>query len=126
MVELTLPKIAHWSLGRQNGPLMQANAMERHVTFLTALISAAGGLVLTPSSLATPYCTGPGVPVGCVGRPLVRATTPGVGAPGLGVSPGVGVTPGVGAGARGVGVSPAAGPGAGPNAGGPVNRLGRR
>ena len=45
-----------------------------------------------------------------VGRPA----TPGVGAPG------VGVTPGVGAGAPGVGVTP------GVNLGGPVNRVGIR
>ena len=94
--------------------------MGRHNSILTALVSAAGGLLLTPTSLAAPYCTGPGVPVGCLGRPAVRATTPGVGAPG------VGVTPGVGAGAPGIGVRPAAGPGVGPNAGGPVNRPGRR
>ncbi|MEB3326890.1 MAG: hypothetical protein VKI39_04185 [Synechococcus sp.] len=64
------------------------------------------------------YCTSPGVPAGCVGRPAVRAITPGVGAPGAGVAPGVG--------APGAGVRPAAGPGAGPNMGGPVNRGGMR
>jgi len=90
-----------------------------HNTILKALISV-GGLLLTSPSLAAPYCTATGVPVGCVGSPAVRAATPGVGAPG------VGVTPGVGAGAPGVGVRPAAGPGLGPNAGGPVNRAGRR
>lgn len=94
--------------------------MGRDITVLTALLSTAGGLLLASSSMAMPYCTGPGVPVGCLGRPAVRATTPGVGAPG------VGVAPGVGAGAPGVGVRPAAGPGVGPNAGGPVNRPGRR
>lgn len=94
--------------------------MGRHTTVLTALISAAGGVLLAAPTLAATYCTTPGVPVGCVGRPAVRAATPGVGAPG------VGVTPGVGAGAPGVGVRPAAGPGVGPNAGGPVNRPGRR
>ena len=71
-------------------------------TILKALISTAGGLLLTSPSLAAPSCTAVGVPVGCVGRPAVRAATPGVG------------------------VQPAAGPGAGPNAGGPVNRPGRR
>ena len=89
--------------------------MGRQSTIFKAVISAAGGLLLTSPSLAAPYCTAAGVPVGCVGRPAVRATTPGVG-----------VTPGVGAGAPGVGVAPAAGPGVGPNAGGPVNRPGRR
>ena len=99
--------------------------MARRTAALTALLSGAGGLLLTagglsPAAQAAPYCTGPGVPVGCVARPAVRAATPGVGAPG------VGVTPGVGAGAPGAGVRPAAGLGAGPNAGGPVNRAGRR
>ena len=89
--------------------------MGRQITIFKAVISAAGLLLLTSPSLAAPYCTAAGVPVGCVGRPAVRATTPGVG-----------VTPGVGAGAPGVGVAPAAGPGVGPNAGGPVNRPGRR
>lgn len=59
----------------------------------------------------------PATPVSYAGvarRTTVRVTTPGVGAPG------VGVTPGVGAGAPGVGVTP------GVNAGGPVNRVGVR
>lgn len=59
----------------------------------------------------------PATPVSYAGvarRTTVRAATPGVGAPG------VGVTPGVGAGAPGVGVTP------GVNAGGPVNRVGVR
>jgi len=95
-------------------------------TFLkAALLSATGGLLLTaagvlPAAQAAPNCTGTGVPAGCVARPAVRAATPGVGAPGAGV------TPGVGAGARGVGVRPAAGPGVGPNVGGPANRPGVR
>ena len=90
------------------------------------LLSTAGGLLLALASagaaVAGPviYCTAPGYPVGCVSRGAVRAATPGAGAPG------VGVAPGVGAGAPGVGVAPAAGPGVGPNAGGPVNRVGRR
>lgn len=49
-----------------------------------------------------------------MGRPAVRAITPGVGAPGVGV------------GAPGLGARPAAGPGVGPNMGGPVNRGGMR
>jgi hypothetical protein len=59
----------------------------------------------------------PATPVSYAGvarRTTVRVATPGVGAPG------VGVTPGVGAGAPGVGVTP------GVNAGGPVNRVGVR
>jgi len=57
------------------------------------------------------YCTYAGYPAGCVARPgvalrtrpVARAVTPGVGAPGVGVRPG----------------TPA-------NRGGPVNRVGRR
>jgi hypothetical protein len=60
---------------------------------------------------AVVYCQYVGVPKGCVARagvvlrpaPVVRAVTPGVGAPGVGVRPG----------------TPA-------NRGGPVNRVGRR
>jgi len=58
----------------------------------------------------------PATPVSYAGvarRTTVRAVTPGVGAPG------VGVTPGVGVGAPGPGVAPA-------NLGGPVNRVGVR
>lgn len=74
--------------------------------------------VAPASAQAVIYCTRPGVPVGCVGRPVARraVVTPGVGAPGVGVRRGVGV------GARGVGVRP----GVGVNAGGPVNRVGVR
>ena len=71
----------------------------------------------------------PATPVSYAGvarRTTVRAVTPGVGAPGVGVAPGagvgtpgVGVTPGVGAGAPGPGVAPG-------NRGGPVNRVGVR
>ena len=70
----------------------------------------AAGTAVTPAQAvpaAAIYCTAPGVPVGCVGRPAVRAVTPGVGAPGAGMRP-------------------AAGPGAGPNMGGPANRGGMR
>jgi hypothetical protein len=71
----------------------------------------------------------PATPVSYAGvarRTTVRAVTPGLGAPG------VGVTPGVGVGAPGVGVTPAVGVGApvvtpAPmNLGGPVNRVGVR
>ncbi len=71
----------------------------------------------------------PATPVSYAGvarRTTVRVATPGVGAPGVGVTPGVGagapgrgVTPGVGAGAPGVGAAPG-------NVGGPVNRVGVR
>ena len=102
-----LPEIPGGQNGCQDGASNPGNAMGRDITILTALISSAGGLLLALPSLAAPYCTAAGVPAGCVGRPAVRATTPGAGAPG-------------------VGVAPAAGPGVGPNAGGPVNRPGRR
>jgi hypothetical protein len=85
--------------------------------------SLAAGTAVEPAQAvpaAAIYCTAPGVPVGCVGRPAVRAVTPGVGAPG------VGVTPGLGVGAPGAGMRPVAGPGAGPNMGGPANRGGMR
>lgn len=86
---------------------------------------------------AVVYCTGPGVPVGCVVRPapVVHCTRPGypAGCVARG-EPGVGAYPGVGAGAAGAGVLPGAGfggAGAGvgvapANAGGPVNRAGVR
>lgn len=82
----------------------------------------AGALIAPAHAVpaAALYCTSPGLPAGCVGRPAVRAITPGAGAPG------VGVTPGVGLGAPGLGARPAAGPGVGPNMGGPVNRGGKR
>jgi hypothetical protein len=76
----------------------------------------------------------PATPVSYAGvarRTTVRAVTPGVGAPGVGVAPppgvggpasGVGVLPGAGAGQAGVGYSG----GVGVNLGGPVNRVGVR
>lgn len=92
--------------------------------FAAALIAATTLAALPVAAQAVVYCTAAGVPVGCVARPArraaVRAATPGVGAPG------VGVTPGVGVGAPGVGVAPAAGAGRGANRGGPVNRAGAR
>ena len=58
---------------------------------------------------AVVYCTGPGVPVGCIVRPVVvpGVVAPGVGAPGVGV-----VDPGMNQ------------PGAVGNVGNPVNRGG--
>ncbi len=89
--------------------------------FAAAVIAAT---TLPAAAQAVVYCTAAGVPGGCIARPArraaVRAVTPGVGAPR------VGVAPGVGAGARGVGVAPAAGAGRGANGGGPVNRAGPR
>ena len=82
---------------------------------LVAVAEAVVGAPATPVSYA-----------GVARRTTVRAVTPGVGAPGVGVTPGVGagapgvgVTPGVGVGAPGPGVAPA-------NLGGPVNRVGVR
>ena len=101
------------------------------------------------SAHAVVYCTGPGVPAGCVVRPLV---TPGLGPPGVGVgAPGAGVVdpginqpgaagnvgvrrPGMGVGTPGAGVVDpginqpgAVGNVGGPaNLGGPVNRPGLR
>lgn len=77
------------------------------------LIGAALSSVPNAQAQAVIYCTGPGVPVGCVVRPaaparVIYCTRPGYpvgcvdrGAPGVGVAPGV--------------------PG---NRGGPVNRVG--
>jgi hypothetical protein len=84
-----------------------------------------GSLVVTAAAVIGR----PATPVSYAGvarRTTVRAVTPGVGAPG------VGVTPGVGVGAPGVGVTPAVGVGAPvvhpapANLGGPVNRVGVR
>lgn len=83
--------------------------------FALALIAVLSGgmamLATTQEAQAVVYCTYVGYPKGCVARPgvvlrprpAVRAVTPGVGAPGVGVRPGV--------------------PG---NRGGPVNRVGPR
>lgn len=103
---------------------------------LGAAVLAFASFGSVESAQAVVYCTGAGVPVGCVVRPAapvaratraaVYCTAPGVpvgcvGRPGVG-APGVGVRPGVGAGAPGVGVRP----GAGVNANGGVNRAGVR
>lgn len=106
--------------------------MSRLAVMLSAALLAltAGAVVPTPSQ-AVVYCTGPGLPVGCVVRPaprVVYCTRPGYPA-GCVAKNGVGVRPGVGAGAAGVGVTPGVGvgaPGYGANAGGPVNRVGVR
>jgi len=90
---------------------------------LVAIAEAVVGAPATPVSYA-----------GVARRTTVRAVTPGVGAPGVGVAPGVGAG-GVGGLASGVGVLPGAGAGqagvgysggVGVNLGGPVNRVGVR
>ncbi|MCC6133856.1 MAG: hypothetical protein IT491_00575 [Gammaproteobacteria bacterium] len=88
-----------------------------HKTLLLAFPAAIAAVTLSDPVSAEVYCRRPGVPVGCVARPAAAVATPGVGAPGVGVSPGVGV------GAPGVG---APGVGGAVNAGGPVNRRGVR
>jgi len=86
--------VVAWAWSGEVQPLFQGD--------LVAQAEAVRGRPATPVSYA-----------GVARRTTVRVATPGVGAPG------VGVTPGVGAGAPGVGVEPA-------NRGGPVNRVGRR
>jgi hypothetical protein len=96
---------------------------ELRVGYLFTTAEARFGRPATPVSYA-----------GIARRTTVRAATPGVGAPGVGVAPGVGAG-GVGGPASGVGVLPGAGAGqagvgysggAGVNLGGPVNRVGVR
>ena len=79
-----------------------------------ALLSAAALMTGSPAE-AVVYCTGAGVPRGCVVRRPVATTTPVVVNPVV-VRPVV-VTPAY---------RPAAGPGVGPNLGGPVNHMGPR
>lgn len=79
-----------------------------------ALLSTAALLTASPAA-AVVYCTGPGLPSGCVVRRPVATATPAVVTPVVGRP--VVVTPAV---------RPAAGPGLGPNLGGPVNRVGPR
>lgn len=57
--------------------------------FLLGLV-VSGPLALSAAAPAAAaiYCTAPGVPVGCVARPVAGA--PGAGAPGVGVLPGPG------------------------------------
>ena len=75
--------------------------------FISIDVICFGAVVAGAAPAAALYCSSPGLPVGCVGPPAMRAITPGVGAPG-------------------VGARPAAGPGVGPNMGGLVNRGGLR
>jgi len=79
-----------------------------------ALLSAAALMTGSPAE-AVVYCTGAGVPRGCVVRRPVATATPVVVNPVV-VRPVV-VTPAY---------RPAAGPGVGPNLGGPVNHVGPR
>jgi hypothetical protein len=84
--------------------------MKRSIV-LAALLMTGFTAAGTQQASAVVYCTYVGYPAGCVAkpgvvlrtRPVARAVTPGVGAPGVGVRPGT------------VG-----------NRGGPVNRVGRR
>lgn len=80
--------------------------------FFAMMIASTVGVILAPSSAqAVVYCQYINYPANCVvrpgvrlvARPVARAVTPGVGAPGVGVLPG---TP--------------------TNRGGPVDRAGRR
>jgi hypothetical protein len=104
--------VAGWLCNGDLGPTFQGGLM--------ATAEAVVGRPATPVSYA-----------GVARRTTVRAVTPGVGAPGVGVTPrpgvggpasGVGVLPGAGAGQAGVGYSG----GVGGNLGGPVNRVGVR
>lgn len=85
-----------------------------------AVVAGAAAAPAHAAPAAALYCASPGLPVGCVWRPATRAITPGVGAPG------VGVTLGEGVGAPGLGARLAADPGVVPNMGGPANRGGLR
>jgi hypothetical protein len=94
------------------GATAQEAAMKKMVLALSAVVwGSLAMLATTETAQAVVYCTYIGYPANCVARPgvvlrprpAVRAATPGVGAPGVGVRPGV--------------------PG---NRGGPVNRPGRR
>jgi hypothetical protein len=84
--------------------------MQRAI-MLAALLTAGFVATSTEPASAVVYCSYVGYPAGCVAkpgvvlrpRPVARAVTPGVGAPGVGVRPGTPM-----------------------NRGGPVNRVGRR
>lgn len=98
------------------------HAEAQTVVYCTGPGVPAGCVVRTAPAARVIYCTSPGLPVGCVARPApaaaaVHCTRPGypVGCVGVGA-------PGVGVGAPGVWVLPGV-PG---NRGGPVNRVGRR
>jgi hypothetical protein len=78
---------------------------------LAALLLAGLGSAVTQEASAVVYCKYVGYPTGCIARagivlrprPVVRAVTPGIGAPGPGIRRGTPM-----------------------NRGGPVNRAGRR
>jgi len=106
---------AAWLLNGEMGPISSGGFI--------ATAEARFGRPATPISYA-----------GVARRTTVRAVTPGLGAPGVGVAPGVGAG-GIGGPASGVGVLPGAGAGragvgysggVGVNLGGPVNRVGVR
>jgi hypothetical protein len=83
----------------------------KRAIMLAALLTAGFVATSTEPASAVVYCSDVGYPAGCVAkpgvvlrpRPVARAVTPGVGAPGVGVRPGTPM-----------------------NRGGPVNRVGRR
>ena len=83
----------------------------KRAIMLAALLAAGFVATTTEPASAVVYCSYVGYPAGCVARPgvvlrprpVARAVTPGVGAPGVGVRPGTPM-----------------------NRGGPVNRVGRR
>jgi hypothetical protein len=83
--------------------------MKRSILLAGLLVT--GVMATTETASAVVYCSYIGYPAGCVARPgvvlrprpVARAVTPGVGAPGVGVRPGTPM-----------------------NRGGPVNRVGRR
>ena len=110
----------------------EGSKMKNAIGLMTLCIAC-----VAPTANAVVYCTGPGIPVGCVVRPVVvpGVVAPGVGAPGVGaVDPGInqpGAAGNVGMPRPGVG-APGAGavdpginqPGAAGNVGNPVNRGG--
>jgi hypothetical protein len=53
-----------------------------------AVVAGAAAAPAHAAPAAALCCTSPGLPVGCVWRPAMRAITPGVGAPGVGVTQG--------------------------------------
>ena len=92
--------------------LKKAGWLSTGLTFVALATAAAVSLGAGSAEAAVVYCTGVGVPRGCVVRPTpvvvapvaaAAVVTPGVGAPGVGVRAGTPM-----------------------NRGGPVNRVGRR
>lgn len=92
-------------------PIILKEAKMKISIALSALLMTGFVAASTEEASAVVYCQYVAYPVGCVARPgvvlrprpVARAVTPGVGAPGVGVRPGTPM-----------------------NRGGPVNRVGRR